>query len=53
MTYGAPVYQKSPHEDQENLYQKLPLRGVIENRRGAGLAGTYVKPNRRKSGRKE
>jgi hypothetical protein len=40
-------------EDYENLYQKLPLRGVIEDRLGAGLVGTYVKLNRRKSGRKE
>jgi hypothetical protein len=39
--------------DYENLYQNQPLRGVIETPLGTGLAGTYVKPNRRKSGREE
>jgi hypothetical protein len=45
MAYGTRVYQKSTHEDYENLYQNLPIRGVIENLIGTGLAGTYVKPN--------
>jgi hypothetical protein len=52
MAYGTRVHRESLHEDFENLYQKPPLRGVVESPLGTGLAGTYVKPNRRKSGRK-